>query len=93
MEGELFLKNITRGLCRQYIFKMASPGRPKSPKSPGFIRKEDKEESFWEKIGTLGRKKRIKEGIGKIFEFENVKTVLLCYQGDAPYLEVECSKQ
>ncbi|KAK6626947.1 hypothetical protein RUM43_003222 [Polyplax serrata] len=40
---------------------MASTARPKSPRSPGFIRKEEKEESFWEKIGTLGRKKRIKE--------------------------------
>lgn len=40
---------------------MASP-RPKSPKPPGPTRKDDKEESFWEKIGTLGRKKRIKEG-------------------------------
>ncbi|KAL0280542.1 UNVERIFIED_CONTAM: hypothetical protein PYX00_001803 [Menopon gallinae] len=40
---------------------MASPARPISPRSPGFVRKEEKEESFWEKIGTLGRKKRIKE--------------------------------
>lgn len=41
---------------------MASPARPKSPRSPGFLRSHEKEESFWEKIGTLGRKKRIKEG-------------------------------
>ncbi|CAH0385037.1 unnamed protein product [Bemisia tabaci] len=34
--------------------------RPKSPKTLGPI-KSDKDESFWEKIGTLGRKKRIKE--------------------------------
>ncbi|XP_039287577.1 beta-parvin isoform X2 [Nilaparvata lugens] len=39
---------------------MASP-RPKSPKPPGSAKKDEKEESFWEKIGTLGRKKRIKE--------------------------------
>ncbi|XP_026280715.1 beta-parvin [Frankliniella occidentalis] len=39
---------------------MATP-RPKSPKPAGPTRKDDKEESFWEKIGTLGRKKRIKE--------------------------------
>ncbi|GLH01063.1 Filamin-A [Gryllus bimaculatus] len=38
---------------------MASP-RPKSPRPP-VTRKDEKEESFWEKIGTLGRKKRIKE--------------------------------
>lgn len=40
---------------------MAS-SRPKSPRPPLSGKKEDKEESFWEKIGTLGRKKRIKEG-------------------------------
>lgn len=40
---------------------MASP-RPKSPRPPVAARKDEKEESFWEKIGTLGRKKRIKEG-------------------------------
>ncbi|OXU24530.1 hypothetical protein TSAR_001687 [Trichomalopsis sarcophagae] len=40
---------------------MASP-RPKSPRpAPISAKKEDKEESFWDKIGTLGRKKRIKE--------------------------------
>ena len=41
---------------------MASP-RPKSPRPVVSARKDEKEESFWEKIGTLGRKKRIKEGI------------------------------
>jgi hypothetical protein len=41
---------------------MASP-RPKSPRPPVGARKDEKEESFWEKIGTLGRKKRIKEGM------------------------------
>ncbi|XP_058790601.1 beta-parvin isoform X2 [Phymastichus coffea] len=40
---------------------MASP-RPQSPRpAPISAKKEDKEESFWDKIGTLGRKKRIKE--------------------------------
>ncbi|XP_011501400.1 PREDICTED: beta-parvin [Ceratosolen solmsi marchali] len=40
---------------------MASP-RPKSPRpAPISAKKEEKEESFWDKIGTLGRKKRIKE--------------------------------
>lgn len=41
---------------------MATP-RPKSPGPRGPTKKDDKEESFWEKIGTLGRKKRIKEGL------------------------------
>lgn len=36
--------------------------RPKSPRTPISTKKEDKESSFWDKIGTLGRKKRIKEG-------------------------------
>ena len=34
--------------------------RPKSPRTVGA--KNDKEESIWDKLGTLGRKKRIKEG-------------------------------
>nr|XP_022920144.1 beta-parvin [Onthophagus taurus] len=34
--------------------------RPKSPRPP-VAAKQDKEESLWDKIGTLGRKKRIKE--------------------------------
>ncbi|KAF6201595.1 hypothetical protein GE061_003987 [Apolygus lucorum] len=37
---------------------MASP-RPKSPRP--VIRKEDKEETFWDKIGTIGRKKKLRE--------------------------------
>lgn len=37
---------------------MASP-RPKSPKTPV---SKNEGESFWDKIGTIGRKKRIKEG-------------------------------
>jgi parvin len=32
--------------------------RPKSPRTPT----SGKDDSFWDKIGTLGRKKRIKEG-------------------------------
>lgn len=36
--------------------------RPKSPRPVPPSLKEDKEETIWEKIGTLGRKKRIKEG-------------------------------
>jgi hypothetical protein len=35
---------------------MATLTRPKSPR-PTTPKKDDKEESFWEKIGTLGRKK------------------------------------
>lgn len=34
--------------------------RPKSPRP--IITKTEKEESIWDKLGTLGRKKRIKEG-------------------------------
>ncbi|ETN61771.1 parvin [Anopheles darlingi] len=39
---------------------MSTLARPKSPRTPTSGR-SDKEESFWDKIGTLGRKKRIKE--------------------------------
>lgn len=35
--------------------------RPKSPRP--VIGKAEKEESIWDKLGTLGRKKRIKEGM------------------------------
>jgi hypothetical protein len=41
---------------------MATLTRPKSPRPPVSAKKDDKDESFWDKIGTLGRKKRIKEG-------------------------------
>lgn len=41
---------------------MSSP-RPKSPRTPVLLKKDDKDESFWDKIGTIGRKKRIKEGV------------------------------
>jgi len=42
---------------------MTTP-RSKSPKPQNAFRKEDSkdETTFWDKIGTLGRKKRIKEG-------------------------------
>lgn len=49
---------------------MASP-RPKSPRNPVSGKNADKDESFWDKFGTLGRKKRIKEG-------EIKKIVKLC---------------
>ena len=39
---------------------MSTP-RSKSPR-PNSGKNLDKEETFWDKIGTLGRKKRIKEG-------------------------------
>lgn len=42
--------------------KMATT-RPKSPR-PNTPRKDEANESFWDKIGTLGRKKKIKEGKG-----------------------------
>lgn len=35
--------------------------RPKSPRPPNSAKSPDKDESFWDKIGTLGRKKKIKE--------------------------------
>lgn len=35
---------------------------PRSPKSPGKFNYEKEDSSFWEKLGTLGRKKKIKEG-------------------------------
>lgn len=50
---------------------MSSP-RPKSPRPPISARKDEKEESFWDKIGTLGRKKRIKEGIALCLCYINV---------------------
>lgn len=41
---------------------MATLTRSKSPRPGQPGKQSDKEESFWDKIGTLGRKKRIKEG-------------------------------
>lgn len=36
---------------------------PRSPKSPGTkFNYNNEDSSFWEKLGTLGRKKKIKEG-------------------------------
>jgi len=55
---------------------MASP-RPKSPRPPVAARKDEKEESFWEKIGTLGRKKRIKEGTYLIFYADLCKCIVI----------------
>lgn len=46
-------------------YKMATL-RPKSPKPA--VPKQEKDESIWDKIGTLGRKKRIKEGTHKYEE-------------------------
>lgn len=40
---------------------MSTNPRPKSPRAPNAIKSGEKEESFWDKLGTLGRKKRIKE--------------------------------
>jgi hypothetical protein len=59
---------------------MASP-RPKSPRPPVAARKDEKEESFWEKIGTLGRKKRIKEGMYTLLflVLRNRKVTLVVY--------------
>ena len=40
-----------------------------------------KEESFLEKIGTLGRKKKLKEGIAsKNSTIDEKLTILLCFQ-------------
>jgi len=37
---------------------MAAPKSPRSPKLGGQVKVGEKEETFWEKIGTLGRKKK-----------------------------------
>jgi hypothetical protein len=44
---------------------------PRSPKSPGTkFNYGNEDSSFWEKLGTLGRKKKIKEGNrDQLFEF------------------------
>ena len=39
---------------------MSTLNRPKSPHAP--IKTGEKEESFWDKFSTLGRKKGTKEG-------------------------------
>lgn len=69
---------------------MSSP-RPKSPRPPVSSKKDEKEESFWDKIGTLGRKKRIKEGIvldsryvvtsnpSCLFFYKNLQNALIWY--------------
>lgn len=39
---------------------------PRSPKSPGAkFNYGNEDPSFWEKLGTLGRKKKIKEGASR----------------------------
>lgn len=53
--------------------------RPKSPRSP---KTPDKDESIWDKIGTLGRKKRIKEGTKHVHcqynnSFENFRVLCM----------------
>lgn len=35
---------------------------PRSPKTPGKFNYDKEDSTFWEKLGTLGRKKKIKEG-------------------------------
>lgn len=49
--------------------------RPKSPRPVAI--KGEKDESIWDKIGTLGRKKRIKEGMYSLFTEINVLLLLL----------------
>lgn len=51
---------------------MASTPRPKSPRTPNSAKNEN--ESFWDKIGTLGRKKRIKEGMKIVLTKCHTKT-------------------
>lgn len=41
---------------------MSTLNRPKSPHSSSTIKSGEKEESFWDKFSTLGRKKGNKEG-------------------------------
>jgi hypothetical protein len=58
---------------------MSSPSRPKSPHGVA-QKKDDKEESFWDKIGTLGRKKKIKEGLCFVFRNYTIKLLSsFCY--------------
>lgn len=41
---------------------MSTLSRPKSPHTPTTIKKGDKEDSFWDKFSTLGRKRGTREG-------------------------------
>lgn len=41
---------------------MSTLSRPKSPHSNNPIKSGEKEESFWDKFSTLGRKRGTKEG-------------------------------
>lgn len=53
-------RNSEENLLDSTIIKEMATARPKSPRP--VVTKPDKEESIWDKLGTLGRKKRIKEG-------------------------------
>lgn len=55
-------------------YKMATL-RPKSPKPA--TPKPEKEESIWDKIGTLGRKKRIKEGMIKYINNHRINYLII----------------
>ena len=50
------------GADQRNPLKNMAVNRSKSP-IPTTPKKDDKEESIWDKLGTLGRKKKIKEGI------------------------------
>jgi hypothetical protein len=50
------------------VLKMATS--PRSPKTPGKFSYDKEDSSFWEKLGTLGRKKKIKEG--KLVSFKKI---------------------
>lgn len=41
---------------------MSTLNRPKSPHTPTTIKKGEKEDSFWDKFSTLGRKRGTREG-------------------------------
>jgi len=41
---------------------MSTLNRPKSPHTPTAIKKGEKEDSFWDKFSTLGRKRGTREG-------------------------------
>lgn len=52
---------------------------PRSPKSPGTkFNYGNEDPSFWEKLGTLGRKKKIKEG--NIIPTLSLKNIILIWK-------------
>lgn len=51
------IKWIKKILAQNRVEKRRKMETPKSPKTPS-----KEEASFWDKLGTLGRKKKIKEG-------------------------------